>query len=383
MIGHYLGWEPTLESTERFTRNLRPERVHAARENGTMVGAAGAFEHELTVPGGTVRAAGVTIVGVLPTHRRRGLMAELMRTQIDDVRRRGEPLAYLWASEAGIYGRFGYGLASLAGEINLPRERTRFLLPVEPVGRTRIVDADEALATFPAVYEAARRPGMFARGETWWRYRKLEDPVEQRRGGGPLNRVLLEIDGEPAAYALYRSHAKFEEGANVGRLEVLEAFGATPAATRSIWAYLLGIDWLGSFNAYHLPLDHPLLLLLAEPRRLRFRVYDSLFVRLVDVEAALSARGYPGHGEITIEVEDAFCPWNAGHWRITRSGAERTDSPGELALDVRELGSVYLGGFTFAQLAEAGRVTELEPGALARADALFRADVAPWCPEIF
>ncbi len=382
-IGHYFAWEPTVEGTERFARNLEVERMHAAWEDGAIVGGAGAFGLQLSVPGGSVPAAGITIVGVLPTHRRRGVMTALMREQLDDTRRRGESVAYLWATEATIYGRFGYGIASLAGTIELPRERTSFATPVEPRGRGRIVDEDEAAATFPAIYEVALRPGMFARSETWWRYRRLDDPPERRRGAGPLNRLLLELDGVPAAYALYRVSGGMEGGISAGRLNVVEAVGATPAATRAIWRLLLDVDWVASYRAELLPIDHPLLVLIAEPRRLGFRLYDALSVRLVDVEAALSARSYAADGEITIELEDAFCPWNAGHWRVTRNGAEPTDSPGELALDVRELGSVYLGGFTFAQLAEAGRVVELEPGALRRADDLFRTSQAPWCPEIF
>jgi predicted acetyltransferase len=381
-IGHYFGWEPTPENVERFAKNLDVGRMHAARDDGAIVGAAGAFGFDLAVPGARVRTAGITLVGVLPTHRRRGVLTALMRAQLDDVHQRGEPLAYLWASEPTIYGRFGYGIATLLGDIDLPRERTAFGVPAEP-GRARIVDADEAAAAFPAIYDAAQRPGMFSRSQSWWRHRVLDDPVDRRRGGGPLVRVLLELDGTAAAYALYRTHASFDGFVNTGHLEVVEAMGAAPPGTRAIWRFLLDIDWLARFKATHLPLDHVLLSLLSEPRRAGFRVFDATSVRLVDVEAALSARSYAGDGEITLEVEDAFCPWNAGHWRVTPDGAELTDSPGEIALDVRELGSVYLGGFTFAQLAEAGKVVELEPGALVRADALFHTDRAPWCPEIF
>jgi predicted acetyltransferase len=381
-IGHYFGWEPTPEDVDRFAENLDVGRMHAARDDGAIVGAAGAFGFDLAVPGGRVRTAGITLVGVLPTYRRRGVLTSLMRTQLDDIHERGEPLAYLWASEPTIYGRFGYGIATLLGDIDLPRERGAFSVPVES-GRARIVDEDEAAATFPAIYDAALRPGMFSRSESWWRHRVLDDPEARRRGRGPLTRVLLETDGKAAAYALYRTHASFEGFINTGHVEVVEVVGATPAGTRAIWRFLLDIDWLASFKATHLPLDHVLLSLLSEPRRAGFRIFDATSLRLVDVEAALSQRSYAGDGEITLEVEDAFCPWNAGHWRVTPGGAELTDSPGEIALDVRELGSVYLGGFTFAQLAEAGRVVELEPGALARADELLRSDRAPWCPEIF
>ena len=384
-IGHYFGMERKPEAVERFARNLPVERMHGAWENGAIVGGAGVFPLELAVPGGNVRAAGVTVVGVQPTHRRRGVLRAMMREQLDDVHARGEPVAFLWASEETIYGRFGYGLASLAGEIDLPRERAAFAVPVAERGQARIVDADEAAETFPSIYDQVwpARPGMFARSENWWRHRKLDDPPESRWGGGPLNRVLLELNGEPAGYALYRITQSFEQGVTAGSVRILEAFGVTPAATAATWRFVLDIDWTSRYTASLLPIDHPLFLLLAEPRRMRFRIGDALWVRLVDVEAALSARSYLGEGEITFEVEDAFCLWNEGHWRVTPSGAERTDSPGEIALDVRHLGSVYLGGFTFRELSEAGRIVELEPEAIARADALFRTDVAPWCPEIF
>ena len=384
-INHYFGWDTSLEDTESFSQHLDVGRMHAAVDDGAIVGGAGAFTFDLSVPGGRVPAAGVTVVGVLPTHRRRGLLTQMMRAQLDDVHARGEAVAYLWASESTIYGRFGYGLASLAGEIELPRDRSAFVVPAPTGATTRIVDADEAGVAFPPIYDAVlpERPGMFVRGDTWWQKRRLFDPPTRRWGGGPLQRVLVELDGEPAAYALYRIHSSWEAGVNVGHVNVLEAMGATPPATQAIWRYLCDIDWVAKVKASLLPADHPLFLLLAEMRRMSFRVGDGTWLRVVDVEAALSARTYAGSGEIVLEVEDAFCPWNAGHWRVTPAGAERTDSPGELALDVRELGSVYLGGFTFRELADAGRVVELEPGALDRADALFRTDRAPWCPEIF
>jgi predicted acetyltransferase len=171
----------------------------------------------------------------------------------------------------------------------------------------------------------------------------------------------------------------------IGTLTIVEAVGATPLATRLVWRFLLDLDLMERIEASLLPVDHPLLLLLAEPRRLRVQVTDAVWVRLVDVEAALSARGYAGGGAITLEVEDAFCPWNAGRFRLDGGSgrAARTDAPAELRLGVAALGSVYLGGFSFQRLVDAGRIEERAPGAALRADALFRAERAPWCPEIF
>jgi len=196
-------------------------------------------------------------------------------------------------------------------------------------------------------------------------------------------RALLEVDGRPAAYALYRMHFSAERGIANGFTSVIEAVGDSSEATREIWRYLLDIDWMARVRAYMLPLDHELFLLLRDPRRLRFELRDGLWVRVVDVEAALNARTFKPGEPVVLEVDDEPCPWNAGRWRVTSDGVERTDAEAELALPATSLGSAYLGGFSFGELARTGRVEELVDGALDRADALFRADRYPWCPEIF
>ena len=384
-IFHFFGGPPTEEAVGTMSRILPADRVHMALEDGESVGGAGVFPFELTVPGGRVRAAGVSVVAVLPTHRRRGILRDLMRAQLDDVHERGEPVAYLWASEETIYGRFGYGIASLAGEIELARNRSAFSAPVEPVGRIRLVDLAEALELLPRVYDrvAAETPGMFARTREWWEARTLADPEWRRQGAGELNRALLEVDGEPEGYAVYRVKLSFEQGSSTGVTRVVEALGATPRATAQVWRFVLDVDWMDRVQASLLPVDHPLFFLLAEPRRMRFRVGDGLWVRLVDVGAALAARTYRDAEPVVFQVADAFCPWNGGRWRVGDGVPATTDEPADLALDVTALGSVYLGGFTFAELARAGRVEELRTGGIERADALFATDRAPWCPEIF
>jgi predicted acetyltransferase len=384
-IFHFFGRAaPDEDTMQRVSRVLEPERLHAAWEDGRAVGGAGAFSFQLTVPGGRVPAAGVTTVGVLPTHRRRGVLRAMMRAQIDDVHARGEPVAYLWASEAPIYGRFGYGLASLAGAFEVRRDHSAFAEPFERVGRARLVDTDEALELFPPIYErvAVEHPGMFARSPAWWESRALADPEWRRGGGGEMARVVLEVDGQPEAYALYRLHPSWEGGSSTGKTSAIEAMGVSPTATREIWRYLLDVDWMERVEGSLLPPDHPLVLLLAEPRRMRFGLGDGLWVRLVGVEAALAARTYEDGEPIVLDVRDTFCPWNEGRYRVGR-GVERTDDDPDLRLDVSALGSVYLGGFTFADLARVLRVEEARAGSLGRADALFRTDRAPWCPEIF
>ena len=375
-IFHFFGTTPpTGESGEQFARLLPPDRMLAADEDGAVVGGAGSFPFELTVPGGTVRAAGVTVVGVLPTHRRRGILMAMMRAQLDDVRARGEPVAYLWASDDRIYGRFGFGIASFTGEIELSRERSAFYAPLEPFGTPRLLSLEAAVDVFPPVYDEVRSvtPGMFRRTRDWWETRALFDAEWRRQGGGDLVAMALEDGGQAIGYAIYRIHP-------LEKIRVVEAMGVTPEAERAVWRYLLDVDWVERATASLLPIDHPLLLLLAEPRRLNYKLRDGLWVRLVDVGAALGARSFAADGEVVFEVTDAFCPWNEGRWT---SRGERTQAEPGLRLDVRELGSVYLGGFSFRQLARAGRVEELVEGAVARADALFATDRAPWCPEIF
>jgi len=224
---------------------------------------------------------------------------------------------------------------------------------------------------------------MFARSSAWWQTRILDDPEWRRGPNGDLQCAVLEHAGRPAAYALYRMNSSIERGLQAGSVVVIEALGDSPEATRAIWRYLLDIDWMARVKASLLPLDHPVLLLLAEPRRLGFSLRDGVWVRLLDVKAALSARSYQPEGSVVIEVVDEFCPWNAGCWRVSSASVERTDETPGMRCDIGGLASVYLGGFTWTQLARALRVQELIPGAIARAHTLFQATSAPWCPEIF
>jgi len=382
-IGQYFNPPPDEEFFERWVRTLPHERMHAAFEDGQIVGGAGAFPFELSVPGGSLPCAGVTAVGTQPTHRRRGALRSLMDTQLRDVHERAEPIAALWASEETIYGRFGYGIASWAGQLTVQHEWDTFAGPLEPVGTTRFVTPEEARKLFPVVYDAVRRerPGMMSRNDVWWEDRHLR--LEEDEKDAPRRFVVLEADGEPQAYAIYRTRFSFEGGLPASRLIVREAFGATPAATAAVWRFVLDVDWMSLVEVSLAPPDHPLFLLLALPRRARYRMGDGLWVRIVDLPAALSGRAYGEGGPLVLEVHDAVCEWNDGRWKLEDGGCERTDAEPDLALDVSALGSAYLGAVSFTQLRQALRVEELREGAVARADALFAWQPLPWCPEIF
>jgi predicted acetyltransferase len=382
-IGQYFNPPPGEEFLERFSRTLPHERMHAAFEDGAIVGGAGAFPFELSVPGGSLPCAGVTAVGVHPTHRRRGVLRSMMDAQLRDVHERGEPIAALWASEETIYGRFGYGIASWAGELRVPHEWDAFATPLEAEGTTRFVTFEEARELFPPIYEAVRRerPGLMSRSAEWWADRHLRLPDEE--SSAPRRFALLELDGEPQAYAIYRTHFSFEGGSASSRLAVREAFGATPQATAAIWRFLLDVDWMAAVETSLVPPDHPLFLLLGTPRRVRYRMADALWVRLVDLPVALAGRAYGAGGPLVLEVRDAVCEWNDGRWRLESGACERTDADPDLALDVGALGSAYLGAVSFAQLREGLRVHEMRKGGVQRGDALFAWRPLPWCPEIF
>jgi predicted acetyltransferase len=377
------------EDLKRWTEQLRPDRQYWAFDGDVPVGSAGTYDHRLRIPGGEVQMAAVTLVSVHPTHRRRGILRQMMRRQLDHARELGEPVAGLWATEGGIYPRFGYGVATTAVAIEAVRDRMQFRVPDEPAGRVRLVSEEESRTLFPPIYNQVqeRTPGMLARHESWWRDYRLADPEHWRFGAGPLFRAVWEDEnGEPQGYALYRLRSKWEGFVPSGTLESREAFGTTPQAWREVWRFLVGVDLVTTVKAWNLAPDHPLFMSVTEPRRLHGTVGDGLYVRLLDLPAALEARSYAADGTVTFDVRDAFCSWNEGTWTLRaddgRAGVEQGGDP-DLRLDVTELGSTYLGGWSFEALQRAGRVEELSPGAVERADALFRTTAQPWCPEVF
>ena len=374
------------------------DRLIGARDGDAWVGGGAAYSFRLTVPGGEVGAAGITMIGVSPSHRRRGILRSIMRWLLDQARERGEPVSILWASEGAIYPNFGFGMGCLQSTIDLPRHRARFTRPAEPLGRIRLVEPDEALRLMPPVYDALRAgtPGAIARTEAKWRVELLADPEWTRGSHGPKFLAVIEIDGVARGYAIYRVKSEWSDRGPNNTLLALEVTGLDPAAERAVWEWLFGIDLVGHIKGWRSPVPHPLLLQLAEPRQLGMAVRDGLWLRLIDVRAALEARSYGGPGSVTFELTDDFCPWNAGRWRIEVSGADggvpgargvatitRTDADPDITLDTTDLAATYLGTFTFADLARAGRVGECRPGGVAAADALFATAGPPWCSTMF
>jgi predicted acetyltransferase len=377
----------TREDVTRERLIAEMDRCLVAVDEGRMVAGTMAASLRITVPGGAlVQAGGVTAVGVQPTHLRRGINTSLMRAQLDDVRSRGEPIAALYASEGGIYGRFGYGLASFLGEIDLEGDRSTFVHGYQPTGRVRLLPRSEALPLIRPVYDRAqsRRPGMIALDDHWWEAIFFEGEKEK---DDPAFFAVHDTDGEADAYAAYRVKHEWTDSLPNLELSVQQLVATSPQAYADIWRYVFDIDLVRRVKAWNRPVDEPLFHLMEEPNRLRFRTGNALRVRLVDVPAALEARGYAGAGRIVVDVEDTFCPWNEGRYAldVTPGAAScgRTDDAPDIVCSAADLGATYLGGATFRQLHRAGRIDEARPGGLERADILFASDPAPWCSVSF
>jgi predicted acetyltransferase len=385
--GAAFGWDPNVEVLAETRQVLELDRTLAAFDGDEIAGTTAIFSFDMTVPGSALPTAGVTWVSVKPTHRRRGVLRRLMQRQLSDVRDRGEAIAALWASESIIYGRFGYGLAAQGSEFTIQREHTDFADEPLACGRTRLVDREEALRLWPAVYDEVlpHYPGMYSRSDAWWRCHTMRE-TDFARAGGTRFYVQYEEDGRILGFARYRVRGGDQDGLPGGTVLVQELFGTTDQAHAALWRYIFGVDLVSKIQAHHRPADDPLFWMLADPRRLVRRHYDTLWVRPVDVPVALEARRYPATGRVVLDVRDAFCPWVAGRYEL-EAGPEGarcrpSDKEPDVTLSAGDLGAIYMGGARLTTLRHARRV-EGEWPALRRADALFSWDPQPWCPEVF
>jgi predicted acetyltransferase len=371
------------EAVENASRVTEPARSLVVRDGGRMVASTGSYTRRLTVPGGEVPLAGVTMVGVQASHRRRGLLRSLMRHQLDALHEAGEePVAALWAAETAIYTRFGYGMATMAAKLEVHSRQAR--LRSAPGRRADLLTPAEAVPAMRRIHDAVRAgwPGMLDRPGAWWEWR-IADPEERRDGAGVLRAAVI----EDAAYALYAVKEGWDQGRPAYEVFVRELVATDADAHAAIWGYLLGLDLTHRLEYELGPADDPLVHMVTEAQAVQAQLGEGLWVRLVDVPAALSRRAYAAPFEVVLDVADEFCAWNAGRWALAWDGAvatcERTSAPADLELGCEELGAAYLGGTTLDGLARAGRVRELRAGALGAASRAFRGERAPWCPEIF
>jgi predicted acetyltransferase len=392
VIGIAFGESASDEEIADHQRGFEFDRSMAAFDGDRIVGTGGADSLELTLPGlTTIPVGGLTAIAVLPTHRRRGILRAMILRHFEDVEARGEPVSALGASESVIYGRFGYGLATTYADYEIDPRHGAFLPGAAAGGgRVRLLGPEEAAKVLPALYDRYRRgqPGEVTRKPAWWEV-YARDPEWIR--GGATRHVDVVYESEPGrvdGWASYRVQQQWPEGLPANVVKVRTLVGLTPQADAALWRFCLDLDLAGALQLHARPVDDPGRWRLADPRRLRTtHVGDHLWVRLLDLPAALSARRYATEGRLVLEVTDALRPRNQGRFRLEGGpdGAvcEPTGAEPDLALDVTDLGAAYLGGVRPTVLARAGRVVELRPGALPRADAMLASDPAPLCTTHF
>lgn len=389
VVGTGFGRVLTAEEIEDSLASIELDRLLTADDGGVLAGSAGAYSFEMTVPGGaSVPVAGVTWVGVLPTHRRRGVASALMRRQLDDVAERGEPIAVLTASEASIYGRFGYGLATRLARVRL--DTTGGLpLVAEPAtgGRLRLVSAEEAEPHARRLVEAARaaRVGELTRPSRWWPA-FVRDPERDRHGASARFWVLHEpaageVDG--VAHYRVREHWGDDDAVPRNEVELGDVWTADPEVEATLLAYLASLDLTTSVTTWSRPVDDPFRLRVVDDRRYRVLLHhDHLYVRVLDVCAALAARSYDVDEPVVLGVDDPFRPATSGRYRLDGATCERIgdlhDGDADAFLLIDALGSLYLGDVTAWQLAAAGRLRPASDASLDAVGRRFRTARAPF-----
>lgn len=361
--------------------SYEPGRALGAFDGDELVGTAQSFAMRMAVPGGGVLPmAGVTRVGVQADHTRRGALTALMRAQLRDLHSRGEPFASLRATEYGIYRRYGYGVASRGRDVEVDLYRAAPRPDAPTGGEVRLVDRSRIRDVLPAVYErlGMHRPGTATRPAHWWD-NMINLPLAT--GEHLMAAVHRGEDGDDG-FVVWTPH---RDPRSDGRLEVRDMVTGGAQAHAGLWRFLTGIDLMRHVEVRLQPLDDPLELLVDDPRAVRTTgVEDEVWLRLVDVPAALAARRY-GHSDepVVIEVADAVLGSNAGCYRIGPDGAERSGDRAALVLDVATLANAYLGDRAPSALAAAGRIEVRDAGALPILDGLLATPSAPWCGTYF
>ncbi|WP_112275549.1 GNAT family N-acetyltransferase [Lentzea terrae] len=387
-FGRVFSWafltEPADDGEHRWMKVLELDRTHAVFDGDEMVGTGGILSRELTVPGGgQVPAGAVTVVGVKPGHRRRGVASLLMKTQLDAMHEAGDPIGILWASEGAIYRRFGYGEhASSLSMLTMPTRMPFHSGVSVSDARIRQVTRDEAMPFMREVHDRVRRTrtGWLSRVEKTWDVHLAD--AESDRDGLSAYRYCL----HPQGYVVFRVKHEWNNSGPQNELHVRELVCETEQAYVDLYRFLLDVD-LASTISFYTATDDPIMHMVDNPRKVRQELADALWLRIVDLERALPLRRYQSDVDSVIEVEDSLCPWNSGRWRLTVKGGEavvtRTEDLADVSLDIAALGSTYLGGARLSVLRRAHRVVEHTPGHVDALSLAFLGTYDPHCPEVF
>ena len=358
------------------TRPLRIARSLAALDGDEIVGTAVVYPMQMNIPEGRSAATAVVSgVTVLPTHRRQGILTRMMDTHLREAHDNGETFAMLGASESIIYGRYGYGIASIIERWSIDRRHTELAYAPESPGRLRFIDRDDAMELLPsvAVRVCADRPAFVALHPDHWS-EFLADFEHERRGGSAFHFVVYEEGGQIDGYVIYRLRGD--------TVSVVDLMAGSDEAHTALWRFCFGIDLRTTIECDDRPVDDPLPWMLADPRRLQRTLRDGMWLRILDVQKALEARTYAREGRILLEVRDDFCPWNEGRYEL-EGGSEGahcvpTTAEPDITLSAADLAAAYLDGVSFSTLEHASRAEVASPEAAQLADAMFRTRRKPW-----
>ena len=380
------GYLPDAERIEAEGMVIDPLRSFVAVDS-TVVGAISGRGLEVSLAGRSIPLTWVMGLGVLPTHQRQGIGAELVRSHLVAQHQRKEPITCLWASSASWYGAMGFGLAALSCDIDLDVRAARLSAPrreqkISPAG------GDSAVEDLAKVYNEARakRSGFPSRDQAWWRHRMNPHSSKSGRSRGPLLVAVAESNRQIDGYALYRMSVTWSRGIPAGTLEVEELLASSPESYAELWRMCVEASLVTRVQALNRPIDDPLFWMIDEPRVMQFTVRDGVWLRVVDVADALAARSYAHEFSVVIGIDDPFCLWNEGSYSVEfkhdGARARKTAEQPDVELGIAELGAVYLGGVSFLTLARAGRV-RAEPEIIQALDAAFATTSPPWCPQTF
>ncbi len=382
---YVFGADPEVEAgingADQHRALIGPGQAWAAFDHGVVVGTAGTFDLTISLPGGaSMPMAGLTLVTVRPTHRRRGILRELMRLHFEDARSRGFAVSGLWASDVPIYPRFGYGLAAFCDHVEILNAHTMKLVDRE-LDNLDPIDETRARALLPDIYARAiaTRPAALRRTDVWWRERRFLETPWARGGASRRRHVIVRRGSDLVGYVVYRQRGKFTDGIPDGRLEINELLAVDARAEATLWKFVLSVDLFPTVSWWNAPADSALPWLVEDMRRIKSRRGDSLWLRIEDIPAALAARGYSSDGTLRFAVGATTYELRV---EAGRGHCAPTTKTADLTFALTTLGSLFLGTTTATQLARADLIRG-EAAALLTADRLFASQVAPWCPEVF
>lgn len=387
-MGASFGFDlPSEDRLQKFTDLFEWERSIVARDDGDMVGTTGAFSLELTVPGATMRCGGTTVVSVLPSHRRQGILRRMMKAHLDEVRQRDEPIAALWASDSAIYGRFGFGCATQGVDVTVSREHAQLHRLSPPPAPVRLVTAQRASHILPELYEQVRSdvPGFLRRTPEWWNWRHFRDGEDDRDGATSFRYAVTGAPDEITGFVQYRQKEKWTDGHGQGEIQVNQLLGSDPESWVGLWKFVLEHDLIARVTAPHRSVEDPLLHVLAGGRRARLETSDALWVRVMDARAALEGRSYSDRARVVIGLADpGTTEQSVWHLDLSREGATvtPTDASPTVTMDLEDMGACFLGWSRFGAMARSGRVKGAAED-VAALDRAFAWSPLPWCPEVF